>query len=669
MTAQTTDATSTTAPTPRDMANAVRALAMDAVERANSGHPGMPMGMADAATVLFTRFLKFDPKAPKWADRDRFVLSAGHGSMLLYALLHLTGYEDMTLDEVKNFRQLGARTAGHPEYGHASGIETTTGPLGQGIANAVGMALAERLLAARFGGSVVDHYTYVIAGDGCLMEGISQEAISLAGHLKLSKLIVLWDDNGISIDGPVSLSSSEDQRARFEAAGWATDAVDGHDAEAVAAALDRARSSDRPVMIACRTVIGYGAPKKAGTSGVHGAALGAEEIAGTREALAWPHAPFEIPADIRTAWAHAGARGAAERAAWETRLAALDAGTQAEFTRAMAGELPAGWKQALDDYIAGLIASPKTVATRKASEMALEVLVPAIPELIGGSADLTGSNNTRTKGMKPVAPGEFDGRYIFWGIREHGMAAAMNGMALHGGVIPYGGTFLVFTDYCRPSIRLSALMEQRVIYVMTHDSIGLGEDGPTHQPVEHLMSLRMMPNVAVMRPADVVETAECWAAALERTNGPSVLALSRQNLKQLRLEASAGNLSAKGAYILREASAAPQVVLLATGSEVEIAVAAAEALEAKGVPTRVVSMPCWELFAAQPAGYQAEVLGGDVVRVAIEAGIGFGWERWTGPKGAVIGMTGFGASAPAPELYRHFGITAEAVVDAALARV
>ncbi|WP_449221297.1 transketolase [Tistrella mobilis] len=669
MTAQTTDATSTTAPTPRDMANAVRALAMDAVERANSGHPGMPMGMADAATVLFTRFLKFDPKAPKWADRDRFVLSAGHGSMLLYALLHLTGYEDMTLDEVKNFRQLGARTAGHPEYGHASGIETTTGPLGQGIANAVGMALAERLLAARFGGSVVDHYTYVIAGDGCLMEGISQEAISLAGHLKLSKLIVLWDDNGISIDGPVSLSSSEDQRARFEAAGWATDAVDGHDAEAVAAALDRARSSDRPVMIACRTVIGYGAPKKAGTSGVHGAALGAEEIAGTREALAWPHAPFEIPADIRTAWAHAGTRGAAERAAWETRLAALDAGTQAEFTRAMAGELPAGWKQALDDYIAGLIASPKTVATRKASEMALEVLVPAIPELIGGSADLTGSNNTRTKGMKPVAPGEFDGRYIFWGIREHGMAAAMNGMALHGGVIPYGGTFLVFTDYCRPSIRLSALMEQRVIYVMTHDSIGLGEDGPTHQPVEHLMSLRMMPNVAVMRPADVVETAECWAAALERTNGPSVLALSRQNLKQLRLEASAGNLSAKGAYILREASAAPQVVLLATGSEVEIAVAAAEALEAKGVPTRVVSMPCWELFAAQPAGYQAEVLGGDVVRVAIEAGISFGWERWTGPKGAVIGMTGFGASAPAPELYRHFGITAEAVVDAALARV
>ncbi|AFK52725.1 transketolase [Tistrella mobilis] len=667
MTAQTTDATSTA--TPRDMANAVRALAMDAVERANSGHPGMPMGMADAATVLFTRFLKFDPKAPKWADRDRFVLSAGHGSMLLYALLHLTGYEDMTLDEVKNFRQLGARTAGHPEYGHASGIETTTGPLGQGIANAVGMALAERLLAARFGGSVVDHYTYVIAGDGCLMEGISQEAISLAGHLKLSKLIVLWDDNGISIDGPVSLSSSEDQRARFEAAGWATDAVDGHDAEAVAAALDRARSSDKPVMIACRTVIGYGAPKKAGTSGVHGAALGAEEIAGTREALAWPHAPFEIPADIRTAWAHAGARGAAEREAWEKRLGALDAEVQADFTRAMAGELPAGWKQALDDYIAGLIASPKTVATRKASEMALEVLVPAIPELIGGSADLTGSNNTRTKGMKPVAPGEFDGRYVFWGIREHGMAAAMNGMALHGGVIPYGGTFLVFTDYCRPAIRLSALMEQRVIYVMTHDSIGLGEDGPTHQPVEHLMSLRMMPNVAVMRPADVVETAECWAAALERTNGPSVLALSRQNLKQLRLEASAENLSAKGAYILREASAAPKAVLLATGSEVEIAVAAAEVLEAKGVPTRVVSMPCWELFAAQPADYQARVLGGDVVRIAIEAGIGFGWERWTGPKGAVIGMTGFGASAPAPELYRHFGITAEAVVDAALARV
>ena len=667
MTAQTTDATSTA--TPRDMANAVRALAMDAVERANSGHPGMPMGMADAATVLFTRFLKFDPKAPKWADRDRFVLSAGHGSMLLYALLHLTGYEDMTLDEVKNFRQLGARTAGHPEYGHASGIETTTGPLGQGIANAVGMALAERLLAARFGGSVVDHYTYVISGDGCLMEGISQEAISLAGHLKLSKLIVLWDDNGISIDGPVSLSSSEDQRARFEAAGWATDSVDGHDAEAVAAALDRARSSDKPVMIACRTVIGYGAPKKAGTSGVHGAALGAEEIAGTREALAWPHAPFEIPADIRTAWAHAGARGAAEREAWEKRLGALDAEVQADFTRAMAGELPAGWKQALDDYIAGLIASPKTVATRKASEMALEVLVPAIPELIGGSADLTGSNNTRTKGMKPVAPGEFDGRYVFWGIREHGMAAAMNGMALHGGVIPYGGTFLVFTDYCRPAIRLSALMEQRVVYVMTHDSIGLGEDGPTHQPVEHLMSLRMMPNVAVMRPADVVETAECWAAALERTNGPSVLALSRQNLKQLRLEASAENLSAKGAYILREASAAPKAVLLATGSEVEIAVAAAEALEAKGVPTRVVSMPCWELFAAQPADYQAQVLGGDVVRIAIEAGIGFGWERWTGPKGAVIGMTGFGASAPAPELYRHFGITAEAVVDAALARV
>ncbi|MEN2988715.1 transketolase [Tistrella sp. BH-R2-4] len=669
MTAQTTDAPSTDAPSLRDMANAVRTLSMDAVERANSGHPGMPMGMADAATVLFTRFLKFDPSAPKWADRDRFVLSAGHGSMLLYALLHLTGYADMTLDEIRNFRQLGARTAGHPEYGHASGIETTTGPLGQGIANAVGMALAERLLAARFGGSVVDHHTYAIVGDGCLMEGISHEAISLAGHLRLSKLIVLWDDNGISIDGPVSLSCSDDQRKRFEASGWATDAVDGHDPEAVAAALERARSSDKPVLIACRTTIGYGAPKKAGTSGVHGSPLGAVEIAGAREALSWPHEPFEVPAAIRDAWATAGRRGSADRTAWEERFATLDPDTQASFTRAMAGELPAGWTGALDAHIAAIIADPKAVATRKASEMALEALVPAIPELIGGSADLTGSNNTRTKAMKPVAPGEFDGRYIYWGIREHGMAAAMNGMALHGGVIPYGGTFLVFTDYCRPSIRLSALMEQRVIYVMTHDSIGLGEDGPTHQPVEHLMSLRMMPNVAVMRPADAVETAECWAAALNRTTGPSVLALSRQNLKPVRLTAEAENLSAKGAYVLREASAAPKAVLLATGSEVEIAMAAAEALEAQGIATRVVSMPCWELFADQPAAYQAEVLGGDVVRVAVEAGIGFGWERWIGARGATVTMTGFGASAPAPELYRHFGITAEAVVDAVKTRI
>lgn len=652
-----------------EMANAIRVLAMDAVEAANSGHPGMPMGMADVATVLFSRFLKYDPTDSHWADRDRFVLSAGHGSMLLYSLLYLTGYPDMTMAEIKRFRQLGAKTAGHPEYGHAEGIETTTGPLGQGIANAVGMAIAEKLLAARYGKDVVDHYTYAIAGDGCLMEGISQEAISLAGHLKLGKLIVLFDDNQISIDGPTSLSTSEDQIARFKAANWDTQAVDGHDPEAIAVAIAMAKTTDRPSLIACRTVIGYGAPKKAGTAATHGSALGKDEVAGTRAKLGWSYAPFEIPDHILGAWREAGGRGASARREWQARLGKLDAAKRGEFDRIIAGKLPAAFDQTFADYKAKLLANPPTWATRKASQEILEVITAVVPEMIGGSADLTGSNNTKTKVEAVITPDDFSGRYLHYGVREHGMAAAMNGMALHGGIIPYGGTFLVFTDYCRPSIRLSALMGQRVIYVMSHDSIGLGEDGPTHQPVEHLAALRAIPNLLVFRPADAVETAECWQLALAERNRPSVVTLTRQNVPPVRTVPNADNLCARGGYVLAEAEGARRVTLLATGSEVQLAVEAREQLQADGIGAAVVSLPSWELFDAQPAAYRKSVLGDNTVCIAIEAASGFGWERYIGTDGAMIGMTGFGASGPYEDLYKHFGITAEAAVQAARQRL
>ena len=654
--------------TERDMANAIRALAMDAVEKANSGHPGMPMGMADVATVLFGRYLKFDAADPRWADRDRFVLSAGHGSMLLYALLYLTGYPDMTIEEIATFRQLGSRTAGHPEYGHAPGIETTTGPLGQGFANAVGMALAERIMAAEFG-DLVDHRTYVLAGDGCLMEGISHEAASLAGHLRLDKLIVLFDDNGISIDGPTSLAESDDTLLRFEAYGWDTSRVDGHDTEAVAAAIEAAQNSDRPSLIACRTVIGFGAPRKQGTAATHGAALGADEVAAARVELDWPHDPFVVPDSILAAWRKVGARGKAARKSWQATYDKAQESLAREFDRRVAGELPKGFDKAIAAYKAKLIAEPQKVATRKASEMALEVLIPEVPEMIGGSADLTGSNNTRTGNMKDIAPGDFSGRYVRYGVREHAMAAAMSGMALHGGIIPYGGTFLVFTDYCRPAIRLAALMEQRVIYVMTHDSIGLGEDGPTHQPIEHLASLRAMPNLNVFRPADPVETAECWQLALQLATTPSVLALTRQGLPQVRLDAGSENLCARGGYVLREEGSDLKAVLVATGSEVSLAVDARQALESDGIGTRVVSLPCWELFQAQDAAYRDGVLASGVVRVGVEAACGFGWSDILGADGAFIGMSSFGASAPAGDLYKHFGITAEAVVKAVKTRL
>jgi transketolase len=659
-------------PAPRDphlrrMANTIRALAMDAVEQAQSGHPGMPMGMADVATVLWSRFLKFDPADPAWPDRDRFVLSAGHGSMLLYSLLHLTGYADITLDELKRFRQLGSRTAGHPEYGHAAGIETTTGPLGQGLANAVGMALAEQLLAAHFGPELVDHHTYVIAGDGCLMEGISQEAISLAGHLRLKKLIVLWDDNHISIDGGTDMSTSDDQRRRFEASGWHTIGIDGHDTDAIAAALTGARQSDRPTMIACRTTIAFGAPTKAGTAASHGSALGAEEIAGARERLDWHEPPFVIPTDLLDAWRAVGRRGAPERDAWHGRLAAAAPATRALFERRIAGTLGDGWQAALDALKAKFAAEAPKVATRQSSGIVLDVLAPLLPELIGGSADLTGSNNTKAKTQKVVTPDDFSGTYLHYGIREHAMAAAMNGMAVHKGIVPYGGTFLVFADYCRPAIRLSALMHQRVIYVLTHDSIGLGEDGPTHQPVEHLASLRAIPNLQVFRPADAVEVAEAWALALGSTTTPSVLALSRQSLPTLRRETTTDNRSARGAYVLAEAAGERQVTLLATGSEVSIAMAARDDLAKRGVAAAVVSMPCWALFDRQDQAYVKSVLGA-APRVAVEAAARFGWDRYIGD-GAFIGMTGFGASAPADALYKHFGITADAVAQAALALI
>ena len=647
------------------MANAIRFLAADAVQAANSGHPGMPMGTADVATVLFSRFLKFDPSQPHWPDRDRFVLSAGHGSMLLYSLLHLTGYADMDMGQLRNFRKLGSHTAGHPEFGAATGIETTTGPLGQGLGTAVGMAIAERMLAARFGDQLVDHYTYVLAGDGCLMEGISHEAVSFAGHLGLGKLIVLFDDNQITIDGSTDLSVSDDQCARFAASGWDVARVDGHDAEAVANAISAARQSDRPSLIAARTVIGYGAPTKGGTSATHGAALGDEEIAATREALAWPHAPFELPDDVLTAWRAVGSRGSAEQAAWIERLDELGQDDRAAFNRAMAGDLPASIIDAMADYRKELAEEKPQLATRASSGRALEVINKVVPETVGGSADLTGSNNTKTSDLGTLTGDDFSGRYIHYGVREHGMAAAMNGMALHGGIIPYSGMFLVFSDYARGAIRLAALMGCRVIHVLTHDSIGLGEDGPTHQPVEHLASLRALPNLNVFRPADAMEVAECWELALEAKDRPSAMVLTRQGLPAVRLDYLEDNACARGAYELVAAEGEAAVTLLATGSEVSIAVAARNHLQSGGVPTRVVSMPCWELFEEQDAAYRQQTLGPGTVRIGIEAAVSMGWDRYLGPDGGFVGMSGFGASAPAKDLFQHFGITAEAVVEQA----
>jgi transketolase len=649
----------------RLLANAIRALAMDAVQAANSGHPGMPMGMADVATTLFTEYLKYDPADPAWHDRDRFVLSAGHGSMLLYALLHLTGYAHPTMEEISRFRQLGSPCAGHPENFMLPGIEATTGPLGQGFGMAVGMAIAERHLNAVFGGDLVDHRTWVIAGDGDLMEGVNHEAAGLAGHLKLGRLIVFWDNNRITIDGATDLSRSEDVLGRYRAAEWHTVSCDGHDFADIRSAIDEALADDRPSLIDCRTIIGWGAPNKQGTAATHGAALGAEEVAAARKQLVWESAPFEIPDPILSAWRAAGRRSVKAHEEWRARLAASP--ERAELVRRMEGRLPD--LGALDAYLDGLAANPQKVATRKASELALGAINPVVPDTIGGSADLTGSNNTKTKGQAPLTKEDYSGRYIYYGIREFGMACAMNGMALHGGVIPYGGTFLVFSDYCRPAIRLAALQQIRVVFVMTHDSIGLGEDGPTHQPVEHLTSLRLIPNLAVYRPADAVETAECWSLSLEQRNGPSLLALTRQNLPQLRLERSAENLCARGAYRLRGAAAERHVVLIGTGSEVEVAVAVADALEGQGIGADVVSMPCWSLFDAQDESYRAGLLPRDTLKVSIEAGTTLGWERYVGAGGLSIGLDRFGASAPAEDLFKRFGFTAEAIVPQVLERL
>ncbi len=651
------------------LANAIRGLAMDGVEQAKSGHPGLPMGAADVATVLFSRILKFDAANPTWPDRDRFVLSAGHGSMLIYALLYLTGAPGMTLDELKRFRQMGSKTAGHPEHGHTPGVEMTTGPLGQGLATSVGMAIAERMLAAEFGRKTVDHFTYVLASDGDLMEGISHEAIGLAGHQKLNKLIVLWDDNGISIDGPLSISDSVDQIARFKACGWRAERVDGHDPDAIEAAIRRAQKSSKPTLIACKTVIGFGAPKRAGTSKAHGEPLGAEELAGAKAKLGITGAAFEVAADVLKTWRAFGARGAQQRTEWEARFAALSTRKQAEFTRRNSHVVPTGLAKAIAAHKKALVAAPVTVATRKASEMALDVILPVMPELVSGSADLTPSNNTKAKGLMPFGPKTPKGRYMHYGIREHGMAAAMNGITLHGGFRAAGGTFLVFADYARPSMRLAALMGLPVVYVMTHDSIGLGEDGPTHQPVEHLASLRAMPNMRVFRPCDAIETAECWQLAIERTDGPSVLALSRQNLAQLRQDGTAKNRTTTGAYELLAAEGGKaQVSLFASGSEVEIAVAARSLLMAKGMPTRVVSVPSLDLLQMQDAATQKAIVGDAPIKIGVEAAVRFGWDAIIGAGSPFIGMCSFGASAPAKDLYRHFGITAEGVVEAAIRR-
>ena len=644
----------------RHMADAIRALAIDATEASKSGHPGLPMGMADVATTLWTRFQKFDAADPRWPDRDRFVLSAGHGSMLLYALIHLTGHAGMTMDDLRNFRQLHSPAAGHPEFGEHPAIETTTGPLGQGFATAVGLALAERHMAARFGRSLVDHRTWVIASDGDLMEGISHEAASLAGHLGLGKLTVLFDDNHISIDGDTSLACSDDVLKRFSAYGWATKRVDGHDPTQVAAAISFAMRSKKPTLIACNTIIGLGAPKKAGTAGVHGSPLGSEEAAGAKAALGWTAPPFTVPDDVAERWHAAGSRGASARRSWLKRLARHS--QRADFERAISGKLPDNWHEAVAALKQDIADTRPKIATRASSQKVLEALVPATPELVGGSADLTGSNLTLVKGMGILSPSNYGGRYIHYGIREHAMGAAANGMALHGGIIPYTGTFFVFTDYMRPAIRLGALMRQRVIHVMTHDSIGLGEDGPTHQPIEHLASLRAMPNVHVFRPADTLETAECWELAVRRADGPSVLVLTRQNLPALRSDV-AENRCARGGYVLAEADGPRQATVLATGSEVEIAMRAREMLAGEGIGVAVVSMPCWELFEQQDQSYRAEVLGG-APRVAIEAAGPFGWDRWLGPDGIFIGMQGYGASAKAEDLYKHFGLTPEAIVAA-----
>ena len=651
------------------MANAIRALAMDAVEAAKSGHPGMPMGMADAATVLFANHLKFDASQPDWPDRDRFILSAGHGSMLLYALLYLTGYKDTSLEALRNFRQLGSATAGHPEYGHAAGIETTTGPLGQGIANAVGMAMAEAHLRAKYSDQLVDHHTYVIAGDGCLMEGISHEAASMAGHFQLGHLIVLFDDNGISIDGKTELTVSDDISARFEAYGWQVLACDGHDMAAIDSAIAAAKAvPSRPSLVRCKTVIGKGAPTLSGTSKVHGAPLGAEEIAGARAALDWPHAPFEIPQEVLEAWRAIGQQGEAARQSWTERL--KKAPQKERFEAALSGDISAAVATAVEKMKQELSANPQKVASRVASQKTIEALVAETDSLFGGSADLTGSNNTKAADQDIYSAENPGGHYIHYGVREHGMAAAMNGIALHGGAIPYGGTFLVFTDYCRPSIRLTALMEQRAIYVMTHDSIGLGEDGPTHQPVEHFAALRAIPNLNLFRPADIIETAEAWQIGLNSARTPSVLALSRQGLPQLRLGDDIMECkSARGGYVLREASSEAEIVLMATGSEVMIADEARTQLEAQGHSTRLVSVPCLDLLLAQDAEYRRDLIGGAKSVVVVEAGIEMGWASVAGPDFSFIGMNSFGASAPAADLFRHFGITAQAVVDAALAKI
>ncbi len=644
-----------------DMANAIRFLSMDAIQKAKSGHPGMPMGMADVAAVLWTQHLKFDAAKPDWADRDRFVLSAGHGSMLLYSLLYLTGFEEATIDEIRNFRQLHSKMAGHPEYGHLAGVEVTTGPLGSGLATAVGMALAERMLNARYGDDLVDHYTWVIAGDGCLMEGVSHEAIDLAGHLGLNRLIVLLDDNEITIDGKTSVATSMNQIARFDAAGWNTIEVDGHDHDQIDAALAAAKESDRPTFIACKTIIGYGAPNKQGSEATHGAPLGEDEIAAAREKLNWPYAPFEIPEEILNAWRAYGARGREAREAWEARLEASP--KKDDFLRDLSGRVLPETLKALDDFRRQLAEEKPKLATRQASQKTLEVLVANQPNLVGGSADLTHSNLTVVKGMKSIVPGDFSGAYIHYGVREFGMGTAMNGIALHGGFINYGGTFLIFSDYMRGAIRLAALQGLPVTYVFTHDSIGLGEDGPTHQPVETIPSLRAMPNLNVFRPADAMETAEAWACAMQSEKTPSALCLSRQGLPALREDAGE-NMVAKGAYVLREADGGRDVTLLATGSEVSMAIEAADMLAEKGIRAAVVSMPCWELFEQQDDAYRAAVLG-DAPRVAVEAAIGMGWEKWIGDNGRFIGMKSFGASAPAGQLYEFFGITAKAVAQAA----
>lgn len=650
----------------RDLADCIRFLSMDAVQQAKSGHPGMPMGMADIAAVLFSEFLKFDAGDPHWFDRDRFVISNGHGSMLLYSLLYLTGYKDMTIDEIKRFRQIDSRTAGHPEYRHATGIETTTGPLGQGIANSVGLALGERIMNASFGDNLVNHHTYVFLGDGCLMEGISHEAISLAGHLKLGKLIAFWDDNSISIDGATSLAESDDHPARFRAANWHVQQIDGHDTDAVRAAIIEAQKvTDRPSMIACKTIIGFGFPTRAGTQKAHSDAPGEDEIAGARKILGWTSPPFEIPETLLSDWRKIGAKGESARMAWAIRLQTASPEKRDDFQRRMKGELPSGWRAAIAAAKQELSGSEKDLATRQASGIVLNHLFDAIPELLGGSADLTPSNNTKTKNQVEIKPGEYGGSYIHYGVREHGMAAAMNGLALHGGLIPYGGTFLTFSDYCRPAIRLAAIMEVRSIFVMTHDSIGLGEDGPTHQPIEHLSALRAIPRLAVYRPGDPIETAECWEAIMDAPRQAALIALSRQPMPLLRRDPTDENRSARGAYVLQEAEGGErQLTILASGSELHLAVEARAALQEEGIRTAVVSMPCRLLFEKQDAAYKSSVLGETRARVAVEAAVQDSWDRYLGLDGVFVGMHEFGASGKIDDVYKKFDITTDAVIRA-----